>query len=82
MFLHFFDALCCAGEKIFCLSTSRLAWYKTQPAKESWGGGEEKPDFLRSKNVALCLFTSKAMAALRWFSSPQRLRKLKNIISL
>ena len=37
------------------------------PSQGSGGGGEEKPDFLRSKNVALCLFTSKAMAALRWF---------------
>ena len=36
-------------------------------AKESRGGGEEEPDFSRSGNVALCLFTSKAMAALRWF---------------
>ena len=41
-------------------------------AKESRGGGEEEPDFSRSGNVALCLFTSKAMAALRWSSSPRR----------
>ena len=33
----------------------------------SEGGGGEKPDFSRSENVALCLFTSKAMAVLRWF---------------
>ena len=37
----------------------------------SGGGGGEKPDFSRSGNVALCLFTSKAMAVLRWSSSPR-----------
>ena len=41
-------------------------------AEISEGGGGEKPDFLRSENVALCLFTSKAMAALRWSSPPKR----------
>ena len=45
---------------------------KAAPAKKSRGGGEEEPDFSRSENVALCLFTSKAMAALRWFSPPKR----------
>ena len=37
----------------------------------SGGGGGEKPDLSRSENVALCLFTSKTMAALRWSSSPR-----------
>ena len=44
-----------------------FGFFEAVPAKESWGGGEEKPDFSRSENVALCLFTSKAMAVLRWF---------------
>ena len=46
-------------------------FFEVPQAKESRGGGEEKHDFLRSKNVALCLFTSKAMAVLRWSSSPR-----------
>ena len=40
----------------------RVLDFKAVPAKESRGGGGEK----------LCLFTSKAMAALRWFSPPKR----------
>gem|GEM_PF-4854615 len=36
------------------------------------GRREEEPDFSRSGNVALCLFTSKAMAVLRWSSPPKR----------
>ena len=46
-------------------------FFEAAQAKESWGGGEEEPDFLLSKNVALCLFISKAMAVLRWSSSPR-----------
>ena len=49
----------------------RVLDFKAVPAKECRGGGEEEPDFSRSENVALCLFTSKAMAALRWSSSPR-----------
>ena len=55
---------------------------ETQPAKESWGGGEEKTDFLRSKNVALCLFTSKAMAALRWFLPRENNSIIDRVIKL
>ena len=42
-------------------------FFEAEPSQGSGGGGGEKPDFLRSENVALCLFTSKAMAVLRWF---------------
>ena len=42
-------------------------FFEAEPSQGSGGGGGEKPDFSRSENVALCLFTSKAMAVLRWF---------------
>ena len=66
MFLHFFDALCCGG-KDFLPFDFLLGLVQNATSQGVWGFGGEKPDFLRSKNVALCLFTSKAMAALRWF---------------
>ena len=51
-----------------CLwGTCSFGFFEAEPSQGSGGGGGEKPDFLRSKNVALCLFTSKAMAVLRWF---------------
>ena len=52
------------------------------PSQGSRGGGGEKPDFLRSKNVALCLFTSKAMAALRWFLPRENNSIIDRVIKL
>ena len=55
--------------KNFCLRDSNLMVldFEAEPSQGVRGFGGEKPDFSRSENVALCLFTSKAMAVLRWF---------------
>ena len=50
----------------------RVLYFEAAASQGVWGFGGEEPDFSRSGNVALCLFTSKAMAALRWFSPPKR----------
>ena len=77
MFICNFSMLCVVrGKKIFCLSTSRLAWYKTQLAKESWGGGgrEALLVYKQSYGCFEMVLSPEAkqnifMTALRWFVS-------------
>ena len=64
---------------IFRRKRITLKFIAEPPSQGVRGFGGEKPDFLRSENVALCLFTSKAMAVLRWFLPPREQQALKFI---